>query len=93
MINIQEAFRSLNDDFGGFDYVTDKLSNRPDLCAMLLLDKLLPGNCDIICSAEHDIIYFDIDTDLLGEVATTLDVLNLARCGVMCDSDGLSMFV
>jgi hypothetical protein len=93
MINIQDAFRSLNDDFGGFDYVTDKLSNRPDLCAMLLLDKLLPGNCDIIGNAEHDIIYFDIDIDLLGKVATVLDIQTLSRCGVMCDSDGLSMFV
>lgn len=93
MIDIQEMFNKFDDDYGKFDDVTDKLHNRPDLCAMLILDKLIPGNRDMVYASSHDVIYLDVDLDELAKVATESDIRNLSRCGVRGDSDSLSMFV
>lgn len=65
-----------------------RLSNRADLCAMLLLDRVLPDGArhlDIIQGAEHDIIYF-VDVDVFATVATDALIQALVRCGVHVDS-------
>lgn len=94
MIDIKEALDKFEGEYLKFERVVDKLHSRPDLCAFLLLDKLLPhsGN-DMVCAAEHDEIFLDADFDKLGEVATEADILTLVRCGVFYDSetDSLSM--
>jgi hypothetical protein len=79
-----------------FELVENKLSSRPDICAFILLDKLIPNvRRDIVCAAEHDEIFLDADCEKLAEVATEEDVLTLVRCGVHYDgdSDRLTMFV
>ena len=94
-MNIKEFFKKNSDEFLEFDEVENKLSNRPDLCAFILLDKLLPGDSDIVSAAEHDEIFLDVDIETLESVATADDLLTLIRCGVRYDSDFdcLAMFV
>lgn len=95
MIDLEAAFEECEDEFLRFELVENKLHPRPDLCAFLLLDRLLPnGGQDMVCAAEHDIIYLNVDCERLAEVATQDDILTLARCGVHYDSEteSLAMF-
>ena len=95
MINLKETFEKHTDEFLKFDRVENKLHPRPDLCAFLLLDKLLPNDGrDMVCAASHDEIFLDAEYEKLSEVATEDDVITLLRCGVLYDEDsgGLSMF-
>lgn len=96
MIDLYATFEKHNDEYIKFERVENKMHSRPDICAFLLLDKLLPndGN-DIVSAAEHDEIYLDADCEKLAEVATDDDILTLTRCGVRYDSstDSLAMFV
>ena len=95
-----EKMAELFEKFGNSEYikfarVENKLHERPDLCAFILLDKLVPGaGRDMIAGAEHDEIYLDVDPRKLAEVATEADVLTLVRCGVRYEigGDGLAMF-
>lgn len=82
-------------EFLQFDKVPSerRLSERPDLCAFLLLNKLAPGAHDIIQGAEHDEIWLDVDLDMLTANATEDDVLTLVRCGVRMSDERLAMFV
>lgn len=86
-----------SEDFLKFDRVTGerRLANRPDLCAFLLLDRLVPGTHDMVSSAEHDQIWLDVDVEKLAAVITPDDVATLQRCGVFLavDVESLSMFV
>lgn len=91
-MNLEEKFNRVHDEFLKFDRVEVKLHTRPDLCAFLLLDQLVHGNSDIVAAAEHDEIYLDTDLDELEKVATLEDVLTLTRCGVIYNSEGLSMY-
>jgi len=91
--NLKEVFDKFTNDFHKFDMIKNPLSKRPDLCALMLLDKLVPGSNDIFAGADHDVVYFDIDQDELAEAATEDDVLYLVRCGVILDPDGFMMFV
>ena len=95
MIDLEATFDRHSDDFLKFDRVENKLHSRPDLCAFLLLDKLLPNaGRDMVCAAEHDEIFLDADCEKLAEVVTDDDILTLTRCGVRYDSDtdSLAMF-
>jgi hypothetical protein len=95
-MKLDEVFERFADDFLKFEQIENKLSSRPDLCAFLLLEKLLPdSDRDIVSSAEHDEIYLDIDCEKLAQVATENDILTLHRCGVRYDSEteSLAMFV
>lgn len=94
-MNLEATFEKFEDEYGNFKLVADPLHARPDLCAFLLLDKLLPGNRDLISVAEHDEIFLDVDIEALSRVASEQDILTLARCGVRLDRglSSLAMFV
>ena len=95
MIDLEATFEKYNDDYLEFERVENKLHSRPDLCAFLLLDKLMPHEGrDMVCAAAHDEIFLDADLEKLAEVATEDDILTLTRCGVHYDSetDSLAMF-
>lgn len=84
-----------NPEFLEFDRVEIKLHPKRDIHAFLLLSSLtgnLPGR--IIASAAHDIIYLDVDMEILLKNATKNDITDLIRCGVMYSEeyDSLSMF-
>lgn len=72
-----------------------RLSNRPDLCALMLLDSLVPGTRDIVAAAEHDEIFLRVTIEQLAPVITREQVRALLCCGVRLDSetDSLAMFV
>jgi len=98
MLNITELFETHgNEHFLKFDDIPSerRLSNRPDLNAFLLLDKLVPGSADMISAAKHDQIYLSVDPDAVTEVATEEQIVDLIRCGVWLDTeyDSFSMFV
>lgn len=72
-----------------FESVENKLSNRPDLHALLLLDKIVPSEhySDILSSAEHDIVYINIDIKKLIKNVTIEHIYDLCRCGITYDSE------
>jgi len=86
---------SVVEEFLHFERIQNPPSQRADLCAFLLLDKLVPEKRDIISCAEHDQIWLDVSDDDLAEVATEDDIVYLLRCGVWHDDDEecLCMFV
>lgn len=92
---LSEFLESHNDEYAEFDRVTNKLSNRPDLHAFLLLDKLCPGNTDMVSAASHDEICLCVDPDQLCKYASDEEIIDLHRCGVRYDqsTDSLCMFV
>ena len=69
-------------------------SNRPDLHAFILLDRIFPDTADIVTAAEHDEIYLGISYGQIETLAPET-ILELYRCGVRYDSstDSLCMFV
>lgn len=90
-----KAFEEHDDEFLNFENVENKLSERPDLHAFILLDRLVPGRTDMVSAAEHDEIYLDVNIESLAEAITKEQVLELVRCGVRVDSyhESLCMFV
>jgi hypothetical protein len=95
-MNLNAVFEKFNGEHSKFERVENKLHSRPDLCAFLLLDKLLPNDGkDMVCASAYDEIYLDADCQKLAKVATEDDILTLARCGVWYDieTNGLALFV
>lgn len=90
-MDIEALFDRFEDDFLKFDRIENKLHARPDMCAFLLLDKLVPGTRHMVCGAEHDEIFIDTDPDALAAVATEADILTLVRCGVRYDEETCSL--
>lgn len=85
-------FDEFEDEFLKFDRVKEKFSQRADLHAFILLDKLVPGDRDMVSAAEHDEFYLSIDPEELAKVATKDQLRDLHRCGIRNDGDGLCMF-
>ena len=86
-----------DDQFLKFDAIPTerRLHRRADLNAFLLLDKLVPGDRDMVCAAAHDQIFLEMNVEDLVKVATRIDILDLMRSGVRyCEkTDSLEMFV
>lgn len=68
-------------------------TKRLDLQAMILLDQLVPGACDILSNAAHDEVWFEIEPDELAAVITEEQIIELIRCGVRYDEDSFGMYV
>jgi len=95
MIDLKSAFDKHDKEFLEFDRVAEKLHPRPDVCAFLLLDKLVPSSEDIVSAAEHDEIFLGVDCEKLARAATDDDIVMLTRCGVRYSEEYecLAMFV
>lgn len=93
-MDLNETFESYDDEYLKFDRVENKLSQRPDLHAFLLLDSIMPGNRDMVCASEHDEFFLDIDCSEFSRRATAEQIRELVRCGVRYDAslDSLAMF-
>jgi hypothetical protein len=74
-------------EFLSFERVENKLSQRPDLHAFILMDKLAPGNKDIVSSAEHDEFWISIEPEDLAAVVTEEQIVDLIRCGLRYEPD------
>ena len=93
---LKDLFEKHNNESHKFERVEPKRSRRADLHAFILLDEIIPidqPDRDIIACAEHDEVYLSIDVDDLAAVVTEAQVIELVRCGVRCDREGLCMFV
>jgi hypothetical protein len=99
---LAELFEKHSDDnHCQFDLipVAERRHERPDLCGILLLAERFPvkNDRDMICSAEHDQIWFDTELDDYEAPwpLTEDDVVYLLRCGLWWDSDvdNISAFV
>jgi hypothetical protein len=88
-------FAEFDKEFLKFERVEEKLSQRPDIHAFILLDKLVPETVDMVAAAEHDEIYLGVEPEKLLKVATKDQLRDLHRCGVRHDedNDSLCMFV
>ena len=87
------TFNKYRDEYLSFIDVANKLSRRPDMHALILLDKLLPGDgmSDLITGAENGQFFIGIEPEALARVATEEIILDLVRCGVVYDEDSESL--
>lgn len=90
--DLEEFFEKHDDEFLKFERITDKISSRPDLHAFTLLNRLCQGDEDMVCAAEHDEIFLAVTPDEVCAVATEEQLIDLHRCGVRCDKNGLCMY-
>jgi len=93
MSTLKEKFDLAEDEYIKFERYENPMHTRPDIAAFLLLDKLLPGDRDIVSGASHDEFYLDIDCDALNEVATDEDILCLVRCGVIYNDEDKYLYM
>lgn len=87
-MTFKEVCQKHEDEFLEFDRIPaeQRFSNRPDLHAFVLLDRLVPGKEDIICAAEHDEFFISVSPDELDASGATEDqLIQLHRCGVRHD--------
>jgi len=94
--HLKEIFKSddYEYEFLKFERVENKTSQRADIHAFMLLDKLVPGDREIVSDAQHDQISLETDLDKLAAAATEDQIVELMRCGVFLESeyDTLAMF-
>jgi len=90
MIDVQELFAKHDDKFLEN---CDEFDCR-DLFAFNILKRYRGNDDKIICAAEHDVIYLNVDINLLAEGSTEDEIITLIRCGVMYDdgNECLRMF-
>lgn len=95
MNKIKKIFQKHQNEFHSFKDIKNKLSKRDDLHAFLLLDKIIPNDHSMIASADHDVIYLNIEIEDLEQAVTEEQIIELIRCGVFYDEefDCLGMFV
>lgn len=92
-MNLHDTFEKFNDEYLEFELIDNPAHPRPDICAFLLLHKLLPGNKEIVSAAEHDVIYLGIDCEELARIITDEQVRYLTRCGVIYGEDSDSLYM
>lgn len=93
MINLREEFDKHRDEYMKFDRIDNPAHPCPDICAFLMLTKLVPCEGNFVTWAGHDEIALDTDPDELAKVATSENIRDLVRCGVRYSDDCLKMFV
>ena len=82
MIDLKAACDKYEADNLKFDQIENPPSRRPDLCAFLLLDRLVPGVGPIVSAVGYDDYWIGVSLETLANVATEADILYLVRCGV-----------
>ena len=93
-MTIRERFDAVHDEYRKFAAVENKLSQRPDLHAFLLLDRRFPEDADLVFAADHDVYYLDLSPEQIATL-TDQEILDLTRCGIRYDSSAecLAVFV
>jgi len=98
---LKKMFDKHEYEFLKFDRIQNPAHRRPDMCAFIMLDIVVPaevnksgGYNDMVSAASHDEIYLETDVDSLCKVATDDLIIDLVRCGVRYDEthDCLAMF-
>lgn len=93
LIEIEELFKKHEGEHNKFERIENQPSNRPDLCAFIYLDKILPVTTirDIVSCAEHDKIYLNFHLDEIKKFSEE-DVLYLMRCGISFDCENQCLY-
>jgi hypothetical protein len=91
----ENIFYDLEDteEYLQFHKIKNPLSKRPDMHALLMLDKMFPEEGDMIDWAGHEVIGISISPEELLEVATKEELLDLYRCGLSHTENGLTFYV
>lgn len=81
---IERQFAKNNHESMKFQAIKKPLHPRPDLCALLYLANMMPGNEDIIlsCTSKGEAI-LNVDMGAFANKATNKDIIYLIRCGVV----------
>lgn len=81
--------RNDGEEFLKFDRVENPRHPCPDVCAFLLLNERAPlgPDTDMVSSAHHDKYYLATDPATFAANASEADVITLARCGILYESD------
>lgn len=94
--DLEILFETHGEEYAEFSRIPQerRLSNRPDLNAFLLLDRLFPGDEDLISAAEHDEYFISISPSDFAEKITEETLIDLIRCGLLYDTmtDSLCFF-
>ena len=78
-------------EFNHFERIENKKSLRQDVCAMLILDSIIPSGKNLIKSIESynngNLMYFilNISNTEIEELLTEDDIVDLLRCGIFYD--------
>lgn len=88
---LADLFKSL-DDYCDFDKVALKLASRPDVHAMIVLDRLCPNLQNyslqpMIECVRSSHVWYTADTERFKQVATLGIVHDLVRCGLCYSSE------
>ena len=89
-MEIHDRFEAVNDEYGNFCNVRNKLSTRSDIHAFILLNNIFPDSRDMVCAASHDAIFLEPDSYQIEQL-TDEQILDLVRCGVMHDEENESL--
>lgn len=90
---LETIFEEQEDEYLHFERVAMPPTRRPDLCAFMLLDRLISGSRDILAGAKHDEVCLAIDPLDLASAASKEDLITLIRCGIRYSDDSFRMFV
>ncbi len=95
MLDLNAAFEKYDDEFLKFDRIENPRHSRPDICAFLMLHDLVSSNKDrdMVCAAEHDEIWLEVDPEEVAANATEEQICDLIRCGVRYTDYGFGLFV
>ena len=92
-----ETFARHGGECGMFHRVASPAHLRPDVCAFLMLDQVVPGGSRdrMIVAVDRYQIWLGVDLAALAAVATDDIVRDLVRCGVRVNvaEDSLAMLV
>ena len=84
---IEDLENEIRDKKLTFEGIGNKYSQRKDLHAFILLDKIVPDNKYLISAAEHDAIYLDINIeDFISKVSKD-QLMELLLFGIMYNSE------
>lgn len=82
MLTINDIYKH-HEEYLKFDRVENPLHPRPDICALLMLDKIMPKSSgNIISDAFHEEVFLAVDVDTFLIIATEEEVIDLIRCGI-----------
>lgn len=90
IVTLKEVFdRALKYDgrpCPSFSMIAKPPSLRPDLCALVKLETLVPG-VGMMVHCEDGYLRINVDPHQLVRAASFVDILYLVRCGVRYDAD------
>jgi hypothetical protein len=90
---MKALFEKYEDDSFKFWGVEHKMSQRADLHALMMLDKLDGSGGEALASSDYDVVYLTFDPDVVFKNATEDQIHDLVRCGLRFDGDGFSFFI